>query len=68
MTVATGLLSHPVWSPDGRSLAVVALDGGAFVIHTLPITLTGQTIGVGASQTLDATAGIDAASTLSWTR
>jgi TolB protein len=68
VTVVSGILSHPVWSPDGGSLAFVALQNDHFVVQTVALTVAGQTITTGTPRTVDGTADIDAASTLSWTK
>jgi Tol biopolymer transport system component len=34
--------AHPVWSPDGRSLAVVARREGNFDIYTVPLSGSGE--------------------------
>jgi hypothetical protein len=68
VTVATGMLAHPIWSPDGRTLGYVALQNASFVVQTATLTVAGQTVSMGTPHTVDGTADLDAASTLSWTK
>ena len=63
ITVVTGMLGHPVWSPDGQQLGFVSFQGGRFVVQTIQITLAGQALSLGTPRTVAGTEGIDAAST-----
>jgi TolB protein len=61
-------LRSPVWSPDGKSVAVLSAQGGVFEIWILSITATDSGIVLGEPRQLTRDAAIDPMSGLSWTR
>ena len=61
-------LRSPVWSPDGKSVAVLSAQGGVFEIWILSVTATPDSISLGEPRQLTRDAAIDPMSGLSWSR
>ncbi len=56
----------PVWSPDGRNLAVLSAQGGSFDVWAAPVSREGGAVQIGEFRQVTRDGGIDAASGLSW--
>ncbi|HYM50914.1 MAG TPA: hypothetical protein VET65_10150 [Candidatus Limnocylindrales bacterium] len=62
-----GMVAHPVWSPDGRSLAFLRLVNGSFDLYVLPLSIDATGIHAqGAPIALTQGSFFDADSRLSW--
>jgi TolB protein len=58
----------PVWSPDGKSLAVLAAKSGVFQIWTMTVTPTDTGFDIGEPKQLTKDGSLDASSGLTWAR
>ncbi len=58
----------PAWSPNGKSLAVLAAKGGVFQVWTMTVTPTDTGFDIGEPRQLTRDGSLDASSGLTWAR
>jgi TolB protein len=64
----TGMVSQPVWAPDGSAIAFLKLVNGSFDLFTLPVSSSGGTVqATGTAQAITRGSFLDADSRLTWT-
>ncbi|TMD24394.1 MAG: hypothetical protein E6I99_02820 [Chloroflexi bacterium] len=64
--VQSGMVSQPVWSPDGRAIAFLMLARGSFDLFVLPVTTTGTVRARSVAQPVTHGSFLDADSRLAW--
>jgi Tol biopolymer transport system component len=62
----SGMVSQPVWAPDGRAIAFLKLVNGSFDLFILPIATDGAVQAAGAAQAVTHGSFLDADSRLAW--
>jgi Tol biopolymer transport system component len=62
----SGMVSQPVWAPDGSAVAFLKLVNGSFDLFILPITTDGAIHATGAAQAVTHGSFLDADSRLAW--
>ena len=62
----SGMVSQPVWAPDGSAVAFLKLVNGSFDLFILPITTDGAIHASGAAQAVTHGSFLDADSRLAW--
>jgi len=62
----SGIVSQPVWAPDGTAVAFLKLVNGSFDLFILPIATDGVIRATGAAQTVTHGSFLDADSRLAW--
>jgi Tol biopolymer transport system component len=61
-----GIVSQPVWAPDGSAIAFLKLVNGSFDLFILPVTTTGTLGATGPAQAVTHGSFLDADSRLAW--
>jgi Tol biopolymer transport system component len=61
-----GMVSQPVWAPDGSAIAFVMLANGSFDLFILPIATDGAIHATGPAQAVTHGSFVDADSRLAW--
>jgi len=64
--IQSGVISQPVWSPDGRSIAFLMLTKGSFDLFILPLTIDSAIHAAGVAQAVTHGSFLDADSRLAW--
>jgi Tol biopolymer transport system component len=62
----SGIVSQPVWAPDGRTVAFLKLVNTSFDLFTLPIATEGAIHATGRAQAVTHASFLDADSRLAW--
>ncbi|HET9848304.1 MAG TPA: hypothetical protein VFR68_07090 [Candidatus Dormibacteraeota bacterium] len=61
-----GVVSQPVWAPDGNSVAFLMLSNGSFDLFILPVSTVGAIHATGPAQAITHGSYLDADSRLAW--
>jgi TolB protein len=64
--VQSGIVSQPVWSPDGKAIAFMMLAKGSFDLFTIPLNTSGPITAAGAAVPITHGSFLDADSRLAW--
>jgi Tol biopolymer transport system component len=66
VVLQSGMVSQPVWSPDGTAIAFVMLSKGSFDLFILPVSTQGGVHPAGPPQSITDGSFMDADSRLAW--
>jgi Tol biopolymer transport system component len=64
--IQSGIVSQPVWAPDGRAIAFLMLTKGSFDLFIVPVSTAGTSQATGAAQAVTHGSFLDADSRLAW--
>jgi Tol biopolymer transport system component len=64
--IQSGILSQPVWSPDGNAIAFLMLSKGSFDLFIVPVSTTAAVQASGPAQAVTHGSFLDADSRLAW--
>jgi Tol biopolymer transport system component len=64
--IQSGIVSQPVWAPDGSAIAFLMLTKGSFDLFIVPVSTTGTIHASGPAQAVTHGSFIDADSRLAW--
>jgi Tol biopolymer transport system component len=62
----SGMISEPVWSPDGSAIAFIMLSKGSFDLFILPVSAAGSIHANGPAKVITQGSFLDADSRLAW--
>jgi Tol biopolymer transport system component len=64
--IQSGIVSQPVWSPDGKAIAFLMLTKGSFDLFIVPVSTTATVQASGPAQAVTHGSFLDADSRLAW--
>jgi Tol biopolymer transport system component len=64
--IQSGIVSQPIWAPDGRAIAFLMLTKGSFDLFIVPVSTVGTIQATGAAQAVTHGSFLDADSRLAW--
>jgi Tol biopolymer transport system component len=64
--IQSGIVSQPVWSPDGNAIAFLMLSKGSFDLFIVPVSTTATVQASGPAQAVTHGSFLDADSRLAW--
>jgi TolB protein len=64
--IQSGIVSQPVWSPDGDAIAFLMLTKGSFDLYIVPVSTAGTVLATGPAQAVTHGSYLDADSRLAW--